>query len=184
MLRGRQVSAMSRATKNGRGPEPRDPASGSDATREHLVDEIERLVQQLTRQGQARLAARVGAYGLTLLQYVALLTIARLGPDVTMGEIGEAIHAPASSMTGIVDRLEREGFVERGRHPADRRAVVARITPPGATIVREIEAQRRGELDAVLNGLSDADLRQFIALLSRMLDRTAAGTEGAPPATA
>lgn len=140
-----------------------------DAARQRLIDEIERLTQEVMWRGRVQFAERLSAFGLTVPQYFALHMIERLGPDVTMGEIAEAIQAPASSITSIVDRLERDGFVERRPHPADRRSVVACLTPAGANIVRKVEAMRHRDLVATLAEMDTADLERFVALLARIL---------------
>ena len=159
-------------------------APGSDAERLRLIDEIERLTQELAQRGRYQFAVRLADFGLTIPQYFALATIERLEAGATMGEVGEAIQAPASSMTSIVDRLERLGLVERHPHPLDRRAVVTRATLAGAKVVREVEALSRRDLVGALDGMDNADLARFVTLLDKLLggiERQGEGSEAGRP---
>lgn len=147
-------------------PAPPAPAEN----RADLLGEVERLFQQLAWRGRRHVARRAAAFGLTAPQYLVLAAIGKLGPRVTMGEIGEALQLPASTMTSVADRLVRDGLVERGAHPTDRRAVVATLMPAGTELVALVEARRHADLVAVLDGLSDGDLAHFSRVLAWMLD--------------
>jgi DNA-binding MarR family transcriptional regulator len=145
-------------------------SADSPRSRPELVREIDRLFQELTWRGRRHVARRVDAYGLTALQYVALSAIGRHGPAVTMGDVGESLLLPASTVTSIVDRLVRDGLVERGVLPTDRRAVVANLTPAGEAVVASVESARRADLVEILASLQDGDLETLVRHLSHMLD--------------
>lgn len=147
---------------------PTVPAEAAE--RADLVGEVERLFQRLAWQGRRHVARRAATFGLTVPQYLVLASIGNLGPRVTMGEIGEALQLPASSMTSVADRLVRDGLVERGAHPTDRRAVVATLTPAGVELVAQVEARRHADLVAVLDGLSNRELGHLSHALAWMLD--------------
>jgi DNA-binding MarR family transcriptional regulator len=138
--------------------------------RAELVNSVEHLFQQVSWQGRQQFARRAEAFGLTVPQFAVLAMVGRMGPGATMGEIAESLQLPPSSMTSITDRLVRQGWVERGALPADRRAVVASITQAGQDLVAEIEAARHRDLVAMLEGISDDELRLFGIILARLLD--------------
>lgn len=160
---------------------PTPPAAA--AARAELVGEVERLFHQLAWRGRRHVARRAATFGLTVPQYLVLASIGKLGPRVTMGEIGETLQLPASSMTSVADRLVRDGLVERGTHPTDRRAVVATLTPAGVELVGLVEARRHADLAAVLDGLPDGDLADFSRLLAWILDGVDRVLEEPLPAT-
>jgi DNA-binding MarR family transcriptional regulator len=103
-------------------------------------------------------------------QYLALHTIGKLGPDVTMGEVSDALFLPASTMTSVVDRLVKDGLVERGTRPGDRRSVVARLTPAGENLVANVEEVRHTELVTMLEDMSGDDLADFARHLARLVE--------------
>jgi DNA-binding MarR family transcriptional regulator len=82
--------------------------------------------------------------------------------------VAEGVTQPA--MTQLVSRLERDGLVGRGGHPADGRVVVVTITAAGRRAVRRRRDARAERLSALLAGLPAAD-RAAIAAALPALDR-------------
>jgi len=93
------------------------------------------------------------------------LDLALLGGGATAGEFARATGLTTGAITGVIDRLERAGYVRRERDPADRRKVVVRartgmtrrIAPVYDSLQREMTAlwsrYRDGELELILNFL-------------------------------
>src|SRR5512139_366275 len=69
--------------------------------------------------------------------------------------IGQQLGLTPSTMTGLVDRLEEQGYLRREAHPSDRRATVLRLTRKGETAFqREVEFYR-ALVDESLSALGD-----------------------------
>jgi DNA-binding MarR family transcriptional regulator len=81
--------------------------------------------------------------------------------DLTMSRAAELLDVSFSSATGIVDRMEERGLVERVRVPDDRRVVLVRISDGGARALDEIEAVRLDGLQAILSHLDRAQLARL-----------------------
>jgi DNA-binding MarR family transcriptional regulator len=117
-------------------------------------------LQRATHATVHALAAQVANLGLTPAEINALANLTNSGPR-TVSELGQLIGSPPTTVTSVLDRLERRGHVSRNRHPTDRRALVVELTPSGrraATRVRRaitrLEQQLLGGLDAgSLDGL-------------------------------
>ena len=92
-------------------------------------------VQQLLL---SRVEDTLKPYGLTFAAYEALrlLAFSRQG-SLPMGKMGERLMVHPASVTNAITRLEHRGLVERRLSPADRRVVLATITPAGQALVRE-----------------------------------------------
>ncbi|MFJ5712623.1 MULTISPECIES: MarR family winged helix-turn-helix transcriptional regulator [unclassified Streptomyces] len=107
------------------------------------------------------------AYGLTP-QQGQLLCVLMPGPT-GMGELGAKLGLAKSSLTGLVDRTSRLGFVERAADPDDRRAVRVALTGEGARLadVFYTEACRRIEL--LPAGLDDPERELLAGLLGRVV---------------
>jgi MarR family transcriptional regulator, lower aerobic nicotinate degradation pathway regulator len=74
-----------------------------------------------------------------------------------------------SSVTGLVDRAERRGLVERVADPDDGRAVRIKLTRSGRTLVTKGAAEMNDELTAATADLTDPQRRRLASLLSQVL---------------
>ena len=95
-----------------------------------------------------------------------------LDPDrpVPMSELAEALHCDNSNVTGIVDRLEDRGLVERRSAPHDRRVKMLAVTERGAEL-RERLAERLERAPEALARLSPEDQRALRDIMRRALGR-------------
>lgn len=89
--------------------------------------------------------------GLTNAEINVLANLAS-GPDRTASELAAATGTRPTTLTSVLDRLERRGHIVRGRRPGDRRAVLIQLTGSGreaaATVRRAIvELERRALAD-------------------------------------
>jgi MarR family transcriptional regulator, organic hydroperoxide resistance regulator len=89
---------------------------------------------------------------------------------VPMSELAEALHCDNSNVTGIVDRLEDRGLVERRSATHDRRVKMLAVTDRGAE-VRARLAERLDEAPEPLARLSPEDQRALRDIMRRALDR-------------
>jgi DNA-binding MarR family transcriptional regulator len=115
--------------------------------------------------------AACAEHELTKPQAGALL---QLDPDrpIAMSGLAGALMCDASNVTGIVDRLEDRGLVERQSAPHDRRIKMLATTPAGARVRAELDS-RLGNPPPGLTALSAADQRALRDLLRRAVDRQA-----------
>jgi len=85
-----------------------------------------------------------------------------------MGELAEVMHCDNSNVTGIVDRLEQRGLVERRPAEHDRRVKLLVLTAEGTRVREELE-RRMGEPPAAIADLARADQRALRDVLRRAL---------------
>lgn len=79
-----------------------------------------------------------------------------------MRVLAEAMDVSQASATGIVDRMEQRGLVERQRDDADRRIVRVVITDEGRRLVALMAAERRDHLARLLEALTDDELNALL----------------------
>ncbi|NQT52410.1 MarR family transcriptional regulator [bacterium] len=105
---------------------------------------------------------------LTGAQFNALLVLRAAGAEgLLMGEIGERLVVTKSNVTGLVDRLERQGLVARGQH-TDRRATLVRLTAAGEQLL-DRTAPRMARLHAKLTeGFNASEKHTLIKLLTKL----------------
>lgn len=97
------------------------------------------------------------------LSIVHLFVLAILDADgpLPMGKVAEALDVSVASATGIIDRMEQRGLVERGQQPDDRRVVLVRPTPAGLAVFRDLDVHRRSGITRILERLTDDELAAF-----------------------
>jgi DNA-binding MarR family transcriptional regulator len=136
----------------------------------------ERIVA-LARGGSLRdpVSSSCADHALTPPQIHALLWVGHDGP-LTLGELARRVSVTEKTITGIVDRLERDGHLARVRDEGDRRVIRVTHTPSGEALYRRIDRDIDDGV-ARLVGLLEPDDR---AALARILDKLAARL-GAPP---
>lgn len=104
---------------------------------------------------------------LSLVHLHVLFTLSSEG-SMPMSRLAEAMDVSQASATGIVDRMEQRGLVERLRDDEDRRVVRVALADGGHETLGTIAAERRERLAAILEELDDAELEGFLAGLRGM----------------
>ena len=144
------------------GPEA-GPRAGTSADTEELVDLL-LGVMQLMRQHLDEVTA---SFELTPQQ---ALTLRFLGDPAPMGDLASHLHCDASNVTGIADRLEERGLVERTPDPDDRRVKRLVLTDAGRELRDELLDELLGNAP-VRARLSREEQRDLADLLSSVLSR-------------
>lgn len=105
---------------------------------------------------------------LTASQFNALLVLQSAGDEgMLMGEIGDRLIVTKSNITGLVDRLERQGLVTRGNH-SDRRATVVRLTKTAIDLLKKTVPQHADLLAELSGCLSDTEKRTLVRLHTKL----------------
>jgi DNA-binding MarR family transcriptional regulator len=86
-----------------------------------------------------------------------------------MGELGAMLGLAKSSLTGLVDRTERNGLVRREPDPQDARAVRVALTPQGSRLAAEFYAETCRRIEKLPAGLSAAERDTLAGLLGRIV---------------
>lgn len=94
--------------------------------------------------------------------------------DMPMSRLAEMLDVSDSNATGLIDRVEERGFVERLRVATDRRMVMVQLTPAGRQLLDEIETVREGILSQVLDQLQPSQLNGVATALRDLREAVAA----------
>ncbi len=131
-----------------------------------VLREVIGLLHELGMRARAQAHARLVAHGLTLPMAITLRLLDR---PMAMGELADRLACDASYMTGIADRLEAKGLVERRADPSDRRIRQLALTAEGARFRREMaDALTAGA--GGLAALTTEELHALARLLRKALD--------------
>lgn len=87
-----------------------------------------------------RIDETLAPFGLTFSRFeaLALLAFSRQG-SLPLGKMGDRLQVHPTSVTNTIDRLERDGLVERRAHPTDGRTTLAVLTAEGRTVVQHAQ---------------------------------------------
>lgn len=116
----------------------------------------------------AELAAVFAAHGLSGKQYNALRAMRRAGADgLTVNEVAEQMTERGADVTRLIDRLVRDGLVERRADARDRRVVRVALTAEGVARLAGLDGPLLETHRRQLGHLSEAETATLIALLKK-----------------
>jgi DNA-binding MarR family transcriptional regulator len=125
----------------------------------YLYTESRRLTKELARRAD-----------LTGPQLTVVKMLEQIG-DLSLSELSERIRAQNSTVTGIIDRMERENLVVRERSKEDRRVVYIRLTPKGKRLAEEIPIEPWEIFRSALESLSASEVRDLVRILGKVARR-------------
>jgi DNA-binding MarR family transcriptional regulator len=113
---------------------------------------------------------------LGISSYDVLFTLSTCeGRGLRLNELNDHVLLAQSSLSRLVERLERQGLVARESTPEDGRGVVVRLTEEGARLQREIGRAHVREIARIMGGALDAaELAQLRDLTGRVRDHVVA----------
>ena len=128
--------------------------------REPLEEEILDLFHTLMRHVATSHAPEFLGVDMTMSQAKALYLLS-VRPAATMSSIAAELGVGASAVSGLVDRLVAQGYVERKEDPSDRRQQLVTITDAGTATLDQMREMRAQVTLRMLKGLDDDELEAF-----------------------
>jgi DNA-binding MarR family transcriptional regulator len=108
-------------------------------------------------------------FGLTDVQFNILMILKEQGPaGLSQQELSEHLIVTKSNVVGLIDRLERSGYVKRMAHPSDRRFNQIVLTQKGEQLELRIEELYFTEVDKMMNALSGTQKRALIRAMEKI----------------
>jgi len=141
-----------------------------------IVQELQGILQHIDRYSRWSLRR----FGVTGPQVWALREIRELG-QVTTGGLADRMYLHISTISSLIDRLERRQLVRRVRIPSDRRSVWLQLTTRGRKTVDSTPPSPRSRLPEGLRRLNERDLlalRRSLVRLGSILHVGNAGDSG------
>jgi len=138
-------------------------------TRRRLTAQIKDSLRDLRNQLSMLNRQVSGKVELKEIDLDCLDLISRGGP-MTPSTLARRAGLHPATLTGILDRLERAGWIARERDPADRRAVVLKALPDRGREMFRLFAGMNSAMDDICAGYSDAELKLIGDFLARATD--------------
>jgi DNA-binding MarR family transcriptional regulator len=129
----------------------------NDVRREVLVDEVLGELTHIRMKDWMGALKRWHEGALSMVHLNVLMLLQSNGP-LPMSRLADLLDVSVASATGIVDRMEKRGVVERRHSEADRRVVEIHLTRRGNAVFLVMGAERRKRLKKLVALMSDAEL--------------------------
>ena len=125
------------------------------------VDDLERLLRTVSSIIKRRGRDILADFDITPPQFNALLILRNEG-KLTIGELGEKMYLACSTATDLIDRMERNGLVERMRDSNDRRVIRLQVKDKGTEMHEAVMTARKRYLSSVLEKISVEETKIMI----------------------
>lgn len=136
-----------------------------------LINQTALLADRATEQALADTGSRRYHY--------AVLTTLREAGAASQAELGRRTGIDRSDMVAVLNELVARGFADRAADPGDRRRNIVTLTASGSAHLDDLDRRLDRAQDELLAGLSAAERRTLVGLLTRILDaHTTATTRG------
>jgi MarR family transcriptional regulator, organic hydroperoxide resistance regulator len=148
-------------------------------TQPSFKEDLDRIVEGIiylvteSRRLSKDVASR---HGVTPTQLSVLKLLQEIG-DLSLGTLSREIGAHNSTVTGIVDRMEAAGLVERARSEEDRRVWIIRLTHQGKKVAERAKVSPWDILKNALGSLSPADQQRLTRILSKLVTHVTSQVE-------
>lgn len=107
-------------------------------------------------------------HGLTGAQYNVLSVLAAEPTGISQRELSDVLVVDRSNVTGLLDRMEKTGWVNRTDHPQDRRVYQVKLTPKGRKLWEKVEPLYLNAVGQVTGGLSQKRMLECIETLRHL----------------
>ncbi len=149
-----------------------DGPIGPVETPPDLVKEIIHQIRRIVQARELYTKELEKKYSVTAAQLNCLLALHEHG-SLPPSQIARAIMVKSSTVTGIIDRLEKKGLAERLRNSPDRRIVTVQLTEGGKNLADNAPPPIQQKILDGLDSLADRDIKRILdslSLLTQMLD--------------
>lgn len=142
-------------------------------TRKEVSLAVARLMPHIMRGVQLDFFVK---RGVTQTQFLVLAAI-RGYTRCTMGQLARSLHVSMPTVSGLVDRLVRAGYLRRSVHSEDRRQVIVEPAPKAQAFFQDFETVIRRRWEEVLLTLEPRDLRAFHDVVTKLREQLQAAPQ-------
>ena len=144
------------------------------AGRAALIDQIVAGTAVIAGHQRCAAARRLHQQGISMAHLQTLWILQESGP-MPMTHLADFLGVAVPNATGIVDRMEHRGLVERVRNGADRRVVTVRPTDAGELATEEVDGWRSDMLEVLLDLLDTEQLVRMVGGIDEMRETIQTG---------
>jgi MarR family transcriptional regulator, organic hydroperoxide resistance regulator len=129
----------------------------SQVTQDVAISEIMQSLRRIFKAIQDYSHEVSEKFGITGPQLWALKTISQ-NESLSLSDLSERMYLHPSTMTGVIDRLERKGYVTRSRDKVDRRVIYVQLSAEGKRLAKRAPNPAQGKMIYGLKHLKKGEL--------------------------
>ncbi len=133
-----------------------------------LNDSVGWLLNNAARLSARRLSMKLAGYNVTPPQWGVLVALWEQD-GLSLSELAKRSFFDGPTMTGIVDRLEKAGLVERKRDSTDRRVISVYLTPEGRELQSRLPALSEEANQDAVAGIPPEEVERFLDTLRKVI---------------
>ncbi|HEX9060708.1 MAG TPA: MarR family transcriptional regulator [Clostridia bacterium] len=96
-----------------------------------------------------------------------IIMLDRLG-EITMSQLSEQLNFPMSTATGVIDRLVKKGYIERGKSESDRRIVAVSLTEKGRIFTQQLSSIISSYIKRAYDSLDEEERQYLFRIFSKI----------------
>jgi len=150
-------------------------APPADETAARIIADFRTLFREIRCVGSERLVRKGISMG-----HLHLMSMLDRHGEMAMSRLADLLDVSLSNATGLVDRMEERGLIERRRVADDRRVVLVQVTEVGRQAMAELELLRNDLLARILGRLDDRQLERLAVSLDDLRGAVAAAIRDDP----
>ncbi len=145
------------------------PRAGAPTTGQPGVDtqELAEIILLFQRSLLCNLSVEIARGNVSFSQFFLLAALDR-GEALTMSEIAARMRHTTAAATGLVDRLQTLGYVQRAHATDDRRKIFVKITPLGSELVARSKDDMIRNLNSVMTYLTAAEQKAWLQIYRKI----------------
>lgn len=132
-----------------------------------FADRISQIMPLITKEFARRQLKELYKDKITISQFLILEFLNKEGSS-NMSFLAHFMNVTTAAMTGIIDRLVRDGYARRVYDPKDRRIIKIELTGRGNELVKKLHQERRKMIIRIFGEISERDRRDYLRILMQI----------------
>lgn len=141
----------------------------SELTLPKFADRVAELMPAIMKEFVRHQGKKFYKLKITMPQFFVMEYLHHKGMS-KMSDIAKFINVTTAAVTGIVDRLVRDGYLVRQNDPDDRRIILVRLTAKGLKVVKTMLRDRKAITMKIFGAISQAERSAYLDILTSVRD--------------
>jgi DNA-binding MarR family transcriptional regulator len=138
-----------------------------DHTLSQFADKVTELMPVIMKEYVKHQVDEFEKLKITLPQFFVLELVNRQG-EAKMSDLAKFVNVTTAAMTGIVERLFKNGYVLRIDEPDDRRIIKIKLTPKGAKVVKDMIQKRKDITIKMFGSITQEEREEYLKILTHV----------------